>query len=118
MLKSMIACERRAFRATKKDSLIGAGVMIVGTLIFAAAGIAADRAGWQETSQVLLSLGSSAAFMLSTPVWLMKGQPWKAQTASPQLGGASASSSALFMVIVAALTKTVQAPTLVSPSCL
>jgi len=81
MLKSIIACEGAAFRATKKDSLIGAGVMIVGTLIFAAAGIAADRAGWQVTSQLLLSLGSMAAFMLSMPVWLMKGQPWKAQTA-------------------------------------
>ena len=55
--------------------------MIVGSLIFAAAGTAADRAGWQVTSQLLLSLGSMVAFMLSTPFWLMKGQPWKAQTA-------------------------------------
>ena len=41
MLKSIIACERAAFRAIQEGCLIGAGVMIVGSLIFSAVGIAA-----------------------------------------------------------------------------
>lgn len=81
MLKSIMACERRAFRASKKDALVAAGVMIVGSLIFSAVGTAALRAGWPVTGKFVLSLGFPAPLVLSMPFWMMKGQPWRAQTA-------------------------------------
>jgi hypothetical protein len=81
MFKSMMACERAAFRASKTDALIGAGVMIVGTLILSTVGIATIRAGWPVTGKVLTGLSFPAPLVLSMPFWLMKGQPWRAQTA-------------------------------------
>jgi hypothetical protein len=81
MLKSIVACERAAFRASKKDALIGAGVMIVGALIFSVVGTAAVRAGWPATGKVLLGLGFPVPCVLSMPFWMMKGQPWRAQAA-------------------------------------
>jgi hypothetical protein len=81
MLKSIVACERAAFRASKKDALVGAGVMIVGALIFSVVGTAAVRAGWPTTGKVLLGLGFPVPLVLSMPFWMMKGQPWRAQVA-------------------------------------
>jgi hypothetical protein len=81
MLKSIVACERAAFRASKKDALVGAGVMIVGALIFSVVGTAAVRAGWSTTGKVLLGLGFPVPLVLSMPFWMMKGQPWRAQVA-------------------------------------
>jgi hypothetical protein len=80
-LKSMLACDRAAFRASKRDALIGAGVMIVLTLIFSSAGVAIKRAGWTLSGEVLLSLSFTAPLMLSMPFWMTKGQPWRAQAA-------------------------------------
>jgi hypothetical protein len=45
MLKSLIVCEQRKLRYTRRDSLIGASVMIGATLIISMTGIAARRAG-------------------------------------------------------------------------
>ena len=79
MLKSLMACERAQGRYTNRDGLIGAGVMIVATLVLMLAAVAARRAGWPETGKVVVALSSPVSFTLSMPFWLMKGQPWKAQ---------------------------------------
>lgn len=78
-LKSMMICERTKLRYTKRDSLIGAGVMIGATLLFLLLGIAAQRDGWVATGEILKSLAFPGSLTLSMPFWLMKGQPWKAQ---------------------------------------
>lgn len=79
ILRSMLACESRSARYSARDSLIGAGVMLGASLLFALLGLAAKRSGWPETAEALLSFGFLASFSLSMPFWLMKGQPWKAQ---------------------------------------
>lgn len=79
MLKSMMACERRNFRVGIRDGLIGAGVMIVGALVFSALLVASKRAGWTVTAEVLKGLSFTVPFVISMPFWAMSGQPWKAQ---------------------------------------
>jgi len=79
MHKSVIVCERKQVRYTKRDSLIGAGVMLVTTLILTIAGLAARRYGWSTTGEVVISLAFTVSLTLSMPFWLLKGQPWKAQ---------------------------------------
>ena len=78
-LKYLTACDRNQARYTKRDGLIGSGVMLVATLIFVVVGIAARRAGWSVTGDVLMSLAFPGSLTLSMPFWLMKGQPWRAQ---------------------------------------
>jgi hypothetical protein len=77
--KSLTICERNQTRYTKRDGLIGAGVMLGATLLLTMVGIAARRAGWTATGEVLISLAFTGSLTLSMPFWLMKGQPWKAQ---------------------------------------
>ena len=78
--KSLAICERKQARYTKRDALIGAGVMIAATTVLSLLGIAVRRAGWPATGEVIVSLAFSGSMTLSMPFWLMKGQPWKAQT--------------------------------------
>jgi hypothetical protein len=80
-LNSLIACERRNARYTKRDALIGAGVAIGASLLFSMSGIAARRAGWPMTGDILVQVSFPVSWTLSMPFWLMKGQPWKAQVA-------------------------------------
>jgi len=77
--KSLTFCERNQARYTKRDGLIGAGVMIAGSIVLSLVGIAVRRMGWPATGQVIVSLAFSGSMTLSMPFWLMKGQPWKAQ---------------------------------------
>ena len=80
-LKSMAMCGRRNAPYTKRDALIGAGVMLGSTLLLTTAGMFAHRNGWRETGQVLMSLSFTVSLTISMPFWLMKGQPWRAQVA-------------------------------------
>jgi len=77
--KSLAICDRKQVRYTKRDALIGAGVMIAGTIVLSMLGIAARSKGWTATGEVLVSLSFAGSSTLSMPFWLMKGQPWKAQ---------------------------------------
>ena len=79
LLKSITVCESKQVRYTKRDSLIGAGVMLGATLLLVMLGIAARRGGWSATGEILMSLSFPGSMTLSMPFWLMKGQPWKAQ---------------------------------------
>jgi hypothetical protein len=65
-------------RYTKRDSLVAAAVMIALTSAFALSGIVVKREGWTIASKMLLNLSFIVPFTLSMPLWLMKGQPWKA----------------------------------------
>jgi len=86
--KPLTVCERNQARYTKRDALIGAGVMVGAALVFTIAGLAARRAGWPDAGEVIISLAFSASLTLSMPFWLMKGQPRKAQVVI--IGGALA----------------------------
>ena len=77
--KTMAVCERSQARYTRRDALIGAGVMLGATLFFTMTGVASRRAGWHATGGIVTSLAFSASLMLSMPFWLMKGQSRKAQ---------------------------------------
>lgn len=79
MLKSLMVCERSKVRYTRRDALIGAGVMVVATLMLTLVGVAARRNGWPLAGEVLTSIAFPVSLTLSQPFWLMKGQPWKAQ---------------------------------------
>jgi hypothetical protein len=80
MLKSMrMACGQTKLNFTTRDSWIGAGVMIGGTVVFSALGIAARRNGWPVTGEILKSLAFPGSLTLSMPFTFFKGQPWKAQ---------------------------------------
>jgi hypothetical protein len=79
MLTARMFCGQKKVNFTKRDSLIGAGVMIGATLLFSVLGIAARRQGWPVTGEILKSLAFPGSLMLSMPFTFLKGQPWKAQ---------------------------------------
>ena len=78
MLKSLMVCEPKA-RYTRRDGLIGAGVMLVSTLILTLVGVAVRRGGYPAIGEILTSVSFPVSLNLSMPFWVMKGQPWKAQ---------------------------------------
>jgi hypothetical protein len=79
MQKGLMLCARSQARYTKRDGLIGAGVMLGGVIVFTIVGVAARRAGWSATGELLVSLSFPGSLTLSMPFWVMKGQPWRAQ---------------------------------------
>ena len=78
-LKSLMACDSRQARFTTRDSLVGAGAMIVFSVLLGIIGVFARRGGAPLTADALAQLGFPVSLTLSMPFWLMKGQPWKAQ---------------------------------------
>ena len=79
--KSRLLCYPPTLRMTTRDSVIGAAVMIGGSVIFSALGIAARRSGLDMSAETLLAIAFPGSLTLSMPFWLMKGQPWRAQAA-------------------------------------
>jgi hypothetical protein len=79
VLESLMACDRSHARMTTRDGLIAGGAIIGLTLLFTVAMSAAKAGGWRTTADVLLVLASPGALVLSMPLWMTKGQPWKAQ---------------------------------------
>ena len=76
-LRTMACC--RDLRYTTRDSLIAAGVMLALTTAFALSASVMQREGWSMASKMLLNLSFIVPFTVSMPLWLMKGQPWKAK---------------------------------------
>ena len=72
-------CRSTKLRYTKRDGMIGAGVMLAGTLLSVVLGTVARQNGMPIVGEMLLTNGFLASTMLSTPFWLLKGQPWRAQ---------------------------------------
>lgn len=78
-MQSFLACGRVQSSVTRRDSVIGAGIMLGVTFLMAFGGIVAGRTGWPLAGELLRDNAFFAALLLSMPFWLMKGQPWKAQ---------------------------------------
>jgi hypothetical protein len=73
------ACGQTTVRMTRKDGVIGAGVMIGATFLLLAIGIWAHRSGYDAIGEMLKSIAFPVAMMASMPFWMLKGQPWRAQ---------------------------------------
>ena len=78
-VKTITICDRPSLRYTTRDGLIGAGVMLISTLLLVLLGSAAKAGGPPPAGEMLINLAFPASLVLSMPFWLMKGQPWKAQ---------------------------------------
>ena len=78
MVRTMV-CRKSENRYSTRDSVIAAAVMLALTIAFAVSGIVAKREGWTMTATMLLNLSFVVPFTLSMPLWIMKGQPWKAK---------------------------------------
>jgi hypothetical protein len=78
-IQSLLACGRSQRSVTRRDGLLGAGIMLGVTFLMAFGGIVAGRTGWPLAGELLKDNAFFAALLLSMPLWLMKGQPWKAQ---------------------------------------
>lgn len=74
-------CRESRVRYTTRDALIGSGVMLLIVAVLVALGIAARRNGFPVTGEMLKAVATPASLLLSMPLWLLKGQPWKAQVA-------------------------------------
>ncbi|HWI17806.1 MAG TPA: hypothetical protein VNT81_08665 [Vicinamibacterales bacterium] len=81
MVKSVSVCEKNQTRYTKRDGVVGAGVMLAGTVLFVLLAAFLKRNGWSAAAEAILVNGYLVAMMLSMPFWLTKGQPVKSQIA-------------------------------------
>ena len=79
MTRPVSICAKNQTRYTTRDGVIGAAVMLIGTLIFTVAGTALTRSGFRPAGEMLLNSGFLIALTVSMPFWLMKNQPRKAQ---------------------------------------
>jgi hypothetical protein len=77
-VRTMI-CRKSEARYTARDGLVGAGVMLAGTIGLVVMAIVLRKAGWPVASEMARSLAFPVSMTFSLPFWLMKGQPWKAQ---------------------------------------
>lgn len=66
---------------TMRDGLMGAGLMIGGTIALSAGGIWLRNHGWPDFGEAIKSLAFSASLTLTLPTMWLKGQPWRAQVA-------------------------------------
>jgi hypothetical protein len=80
-MKTLVICDRPSLRYTTRDGVIGAGVMLISTLLLVLLGFSAKAGGPPPAGEMLINLAFPASLVLSMPFWLMKGQPWKAQVA-------------------------------------
>ena len=74
-----LSCGRTTVPFTTRDGLIGAGLMLAGSVGFSAAGILLKRSGWPDVGEMLLGLAFPGSLMLAMPFTFLKGQPWRAQ---------------------------------------
>jgi hypothetical protein len=73
-------CASRTLRYTKRDALIGAGVMLAGSLAMATGGVLLKLRGHTALGEAVVMNGFFVPLVLSMPFWLLKGQSWRAQT--------------------------------------
>lgn len=96
MLKSLAICGRNETKYTKRDGLIGAAIILAGSLLSVLAGATLKRQGHDDLAEAVLANGYLVAMNISMPFWLMKGQPRKAQMVI--IGGTTA-----ILIAIAAL---------------
>jgi hypothetical protein len=78
MSVKMLMCRSNA-RYTTRDAALGAAVMIGLTIVLALGANWAEREGAMTVNAVLNSLVFFGPLLVSMPLWLTKGQPWRAQ---------------------------------------
>ncbi len=62
-----------------RDALLGAGVMLAGSALLSAVGIAARRSGLELVGDQVLYAAFPVSVLLSLPFTYLKGKPWPAQ---------------------------------------
>jgi hypothetical protein len=77
-LKSVCLHDKPAI-LSKRDAWTGAGVMIAGSILLSALGIAFDRTGFDTLGDAVKAAAFPVSVLLSMPFTFVKGQPWKAQ---------------------------------------
>jgi hypothetical protein len=78
MSVKMLMCRSNA-RYTTRDAALAAGVMIGLTIVLALGANWAEREGAKTVQTVLNSLVFFGPLLVSLPLWLTKGQPWRGQ---------------------------------------
>jgi hypothetical protein len=77
VLKPTALCARSEL--STRDALLGAGVMLAGSALFSALGIAAQRGGLEPVGDQVLYAAFPVSVLLSLPFTYLKGRPWQAQ---------------------------------------
>jgi hypothetical protein len=72
-------CLTNGVRYTTRDALIGAGVMLAGSLFLAIIGIMLKQRGFSVAGEVVVTNGFFFSLVLSMPFWILKGQSRLAQ---------------------------------------
>lgn len=72
-------CDASQLRYTKRDGLIGGGVMLAASLGMSVLGIMLKRSGWIDSGETVVALAFPVSLTLSMPFWMMKNQPRSAQ---------------------------------------
>jgi hypothetical protein len=65
--------------ASRRDAVIGALVMIAGSLLFSAAGVILKRQGHVAAGESLVSIAFFASLLLMMPFTYLKGRSWRVQ---------------------------------------
>lgn len=74
MAKTVSVCEKNQVRYTVRDGLIGAAMIIAGSLLSVLLGTALKRNGYDGAAESVMNMGWLVAMNLSMPLWLTKGQ--------------------------------------------
>ena len=83
MLSSLkAACARTGPAITRRDGLIGAGAMILATIVFVTLGTLLKKQGWAELGETVLMFSYTASLLVAAPFLWLKGQSWKVQVLS------------------------------------
>lgn len=81
MVKTVSVCEKDQTRYDKRDALIGAAMIIAGSLLSVLLGAALKRNGYDGAAESVMNMGWLVAMNLSMPLWLTKDQPRASQLA-------------------------------------
>ena len=73
------SCFAKTPGLTTRDYLISAGIIILGSVVLSAIGIAFRRNGFDATGEFFKSFAFPASLLLSSHATYMKHQSWKAQ---------------------------------------
>ena len=76
-LKSV--CASHAVRYTKRDALLGAGLMLVLTAVLTAASVAARRSGMEISADLLMMMAFPGSTLAALPFTSLKGQRVRVQ---------------------------------------
>ena len=76
--KLILSCGNTA-TISRRDAMLGALLMIGGSILFSIAGLAAKRAGHPETAKAILSFAFPASLVLMMPFTYLRGKSWRVQ---------------------------------------